>query len=117
MKTTRTSRYMYNKINKFPKVKKTPHTNEVWLALFPYKQLGNMEKLRPVMITSVSEYKVKCRMITTNEKKGKKIKGVLSTSRYFNQPSYLSHIEQEIPRYKLYGKLRNKIELEETEDD
>lgn len=116
MKQTRISRYTYNKINEFPKVKKTPHINEVWLALFPYEQLGNMEKLRPVLITKVMQDNVKCKKITTNANKGKKIKGVLSTSKYFNQPSYLSNIEVDIPRYKLYGRLRNNIELEETED-
>ena len=113
MKTTKISKYTYNKINRFPCVKKTPHENEVWLALFPYETLGNMEKLRPVLITKVNDDKVKCKKITTNANKGKKIKGKLSTNKYFNQPSYLSNIEMEIPIYKLYGRLRNNIELED----
>lgn len=112
MKMNRTSVYMYNKANEFPRLKKIPHENEVWLALFPYETLGNMEKLRPVLITKVMQDSVKCKKITTNANKGKKIKGVLSTNKYFNQPSYLSNIEVEIPIYKLYGRLRNNIELE-----
>lgn len=113
MKQTKISKYTYNRINEFPKVKKAPHINEVWLALFPYETLGNMEKLRPVLITRVMQDSVKCKKITTNANKGKKIKGVLSTNKYFNQPSYLSNIEVEIPIYKLYGRLRNNIELED----
>lgn len=115
MKTTRTSKYIFNKINSFPTVKKEPHRHEVWLALFPYEQLGNMEKLRPVYITSVNEEKdtVRCKMITTNPKNARKIKGKISKSRYWDKECYLKEILMEIPTYKLYGKMKNKIELED----
>lgn len=113
MRTNRIGKTLYNRMNTFPKVLKQPQKNQVWLALFPYETLGNMEKLRPVLITRVMQDSVKCKKITTNANKGKKIKGVLSTNKYFNQPSYLSNIEVEIPIYKLYGRLRNNIELED----
>lgn len=115
MKMTRISKYTYNRMNEFPNVKKEPHKHEVWLALFPYEQLGNMEKMRPVYITSINEEKetVRCKMITTNPKNAKKIKGKLSNSRYFNKDSYLKERIEEISIYKLYGRIKNKIELEE----
>ena len=113
MKTSRISKRAYKYITSFPRVLKQPHINEVWLALFPYETLGNMEKLRPVLITKVMEDSVKCKKITSNENKGIKIKGALSTNKTFSKPSYLSNIEMEIPIYKLYGRLKDKIELEE----
>lgn len=111
MKTTRVSKYMFNKLNEFPRVNKEPHRHEVWLALFPYETLGNMEKIRPVYITKVKEDTVNCKKITTNSSKGKKIKGQLS--KFWNKESYLSDVVMEIPIYKLYGRLKDKIELEE----
>ena len=113
MKTNRTSVYMYNKVNEFPRFKKTPHENEVWLVLFPYEQLGNMEQLRPALIKEVKEDTIVVQRITTNKNKGKKIKGTLSTNRFFNKPSYLNDKVVEVPIYKLYGKLKHRIELEE----
>lgn len=115
MKLTKISKYSYNRSVEFPKTKKEPHRHEVWIALFPYETLGNMEKMRPVYITSINEEedKVRCKMITTNPKHARKIKGTLSKSKPFNKISYLKDKTVEIPIYKLYGKIRNGIELEE----
>lgn len=113
MKITKTSKYIYNKMNEFPRVKKEPQKYEVWLALFPYETLGNMEKIRPVYITKVKEDTVMCRMITTNSKNGKKIKGKLSTSKYFTKDSYVKDDVIELPIYKLYGRMKHRIEFEE----
>lgn len=116
MKNNRTSRRLYNYINTFPKVLKQPHKNEVWFALFPYETLGNMEKLRPILITKVKQDSVECRCITTNPYNAKKIKGVLAHNKHFkwlSQTSYVKDKIVEIPKYKLYGKIRNEIEMEE----
>lgn len=115
MRTTRINKYQYNRMSEFPRVKKEPHKHEVWIALFPYETLGNMEKMRPVYITSVDEEEniVRCKMITTNPKYARKIKGTLTNCKPYNKDSYLKDKVVEIPIYKLYGKLRNEIELEE----
>ena len=117
MKTNGIRRSIYNKYwNSFPKYAPNPKPNEVWLALFPYEQLGNMEKIRPVLINKVKEDTVIVQPITTNPVNAKKIKGVLTNGKTFtafNKTSYLKDSKEEIPIYKLYGRIRNKIELEE----
>lgn len=103
-------------MNKFPNVVREPQKNQVWFALFPYETLGNMEKLRPVLITKVNEDTVQCRCITTNSHNATKIKGPLTnnkTFKNFNKESYVKKEVVEIPKYKLYGMIKNKIELEE----
>ena len=70
MKMSKTSKRTYNIMNKFPSVKKEPQKGQVWFALFPYETLGNMEKIRPVLIEKVKENYVVARMITTNANKG-----------------------------------------------
>ena len=105
----------YNFMNSFPRIKKEPQRKQVWFALFPYETLGNMEKLRPVLIEDVSDDTVKCRCITTNPKNAIKIKGHLTNGKhfkFFNKDSYVKKKIIEIPKYKLYGKIRNEIELE-----
>lgn len=117
MKTTRLSKDIYNKYYKsFPKIIANPKPKEVWLALFPYETLGNMEKIRPVMIVKVNDDKVIVRAITTNPRYARKIKGVLGSSKKyesFNKQSYLKNKKEEISIYKLYGKIKDRIELEE----
>jgi hypothetical protein len=102
-------------MNSFPKVKREIQVNQVWFALFPYETLGNMEKLRPVLITKVNEDTVECKCITTNPNNATKIKGILAHGKHFrkfNQASYVKNRAVEIPKYKLYGMIKNKIELE-----
>lgn len=116
MRTNRISKALYNRVNTFPKVLKQPQKNQVWLALFPYETLGNMEKIRPILITKVKENSVECKCITTNPHNAKKIKGVLAHNNHYkwlSQPSYVKDKIIEIPKYKLYGKIRNEIEVEE----
>lgn len=116
MKTNRISKRTYNYMNSFPKVKREVQVNQVWFALFPYETLGNMEKLRPVLITKVNEDTVECKCITTNATKGRKIKGILAHGKHFkkfNQASYVKNKVVEIPIHKLYGMIKNKIELED----
>lgn len=116
MKMSKTSKRTYNIMNKFPSVKKEPQKGQVWFALFPYETLGNMEKLRPVLIEKVKEDTVECKCITTNPKNAKKIKGKLTHGNHFkfmNKESYVKDKVVEISKSKLYGKIRNEIELEE----
>ena len=117
MKMTPIRKDIYQKYyNSFPRYMPNPKPKEVWLALFPYEQLGNMEKIRPVLIEKVKEDSVIVKAITTNPKNAKKIKGVLGNSKKyesFNKQSYLKNKNEEIPIYKLYGKIRDRIEIEE----
>ena len=116
MKMNRISKRAYNTINSFPRTTRVPQPKQVWLALFPYEQLGNMEKIRPILITKVNEETVECRMITTNPHKATKVKGKLTNGKhfaYFNKDSYVKDKKIEIPKYKLYGMIKNQIELEE----
>jgi len=117
MKTTKIRKNIYKLNNSFPKVYANPKENEVWLALFPYETLGNMEKMRPVLIKEVKEDTVICQKIGTGDNgKGKKIKGTLNKNKHYyflNKPSYLKNSVCELPKYKLYGKIRNEIEFEE----
>lgn len=119
MKTTKTSKHLYNIMQSFPRTQKEPRRHDVWLALFPYEKLGNMEKIRPIYITSTTDDTVRCKKITTNPNYGKKIKTKLCGKKYkfLYKDSYLNDNVIEIPKYKLYGKIRHGIEMEETEDD
>ena len=83
----------------FPKTKKTPKKNEIWLAYFPYYGRTNIEKLRPVLICSVIDDEAMVRKITTNSKRGVfiNING--------DKKSYLTKHYARIKLYKCYRKL------------
>ena len=120
MKTTPIRKKIYNEYyNSFPKKLANPKPKEVWLALFPYKQLGNMEKIRPVYILNVDHDNniVQCQKITTNPEFARKIKGKLSNIKPFNRDSYLNNEKTTIPIYKLFSRLKNKIELEDETNE
>lgn len=110
MKITKISKYQYNKYNEFPKTKKTPHKNDIWLALFPYETLGNMEKIRPVLIEKVYEDYVIARMITTNSNKGKEI-DMIQNKLY--KKSYLTNYRQKLTYDKLYGRIKANTHIKE----
>ena len=110
MKITKIQMREYKKYNNFPRTNKTPHKNDIWLALFPYEQLGNMEKIRPVLIDKVYEDYVIARMITTNEKRGKEID--ISTNNLFKK-SYLTNKRQRLTYDKLYGRIKANANIKE----
>lgn len=110
MKTTKISKYQYNKYNQFPRTNKTPHINDIWLALFPYETLGNMEKIRPVLIEKVKENYVVARMITTNANKGIELDMV--QNKLFKK-SYLTNTRQKLTYDKLYGRIKSNTYIKE----
>lgn len=110
MKTTKISKYQYNKYNEFPKTNKQPKKNDIWLALFPYETLGNMEKIRPVLINKVCEDYVIAQMITTNANKGKEI-DIVQNKLY--KKSYLTNYKQKLTYDKLYGKIKSNAKIKE----
>lgn len=86
-----------------PKTNKVPKKGDLWLAKFPYEVSGNMEKLRPVLISQVLEDTIICRKITTNHKRGKKIEGYLE--KYFKRPSYITKSYSKLSKDKFYKRL------------
>lgn len=110
MKTTRISKRQYKKYNDFPRTKKTPHINDIWLALFPYETLGNMEKIRPVLIEEVYDDYVIARKITTNANKG--IELDLVQNKLYKK-SYLTDCRQKLTYDKLYGKIKANTYIKE----
>lgn len=110
MRTTKIKTREYKKYNDFPRTNKTPHKNDIWLALFPYETLGNMEKIRPVLIDEVKEDYVIARMITTNEKKGKEID--ISNNKLFKK-SYLTNNKHKLTYDKLYGRIKSNANTKE----
>lgn len=110
MKTTRISKRQYNKYNDFPRTKKTPHINDIWLALFPYETLGNMEKIRPVLIEEVHDDYVIARKITTNANKGIEL-DIVQNKLY--KKSYLTDYRQKLTYDKLYGKIKSNTYIKE----
>jgi len=110
MRTTKIRTREYKKYNDFPRTKKTPRKNDIWLALFPYETLGNMEKIRPVLIEKVNEDYVIARMITTNPNKGKEIDMI--QNKLFKK-SYLTNYRQKLTYDKLYGRIKTNMIIEE----
>lgn len=87
--------------DKFPTTNKTINEGDIWLAKFPYKELGNMEKLRPVYIDEILTDKVKVIMITSNKQKGIEI-NIKSNK---NKKSYLTNRYAYITTDKIYRKI------------
>lgn len=110
MKTTKITKYAYNKYNDFPRTKKRPHKNDIWLALFPYETLGNMQKIRPVLIDEVKEDYVIARMITTNSNKGIELDIVQN---HLYKKSYLTNHKQKITYDKLFGRIKANANIKE----
>lgn len=92
-----------NYYSRFPTTSKIPEEGDIWLVKFPYEIDGNMEKLRPVLVSHVGEEKFICRKITSNSKKGEKIEGNLA--KYFNKPSYITNIYKKITLDKFYKRI------------
>lgn len=110
MKTTKISKYAYNKYKDFPRTKKTPQKNDIWLALFPYETLGNMQKIRPVLIENVTDDYVIARMITTNSNKGVELDIVQN---HLYKKSYLTNCRKRLTYDKLYGKIKSNANIKE----
>ena len=103
----------YPSYNNFPTTNKTIHVGDIWYAYFPFRELGNYEKLRPVLISSIEEDTIKAKMITSNNKKGKliiirnKVK-----SRLLYKNSYLTNNEAILTEDKIYSKIATKNDYE-----
>ena len=96
----------YNSYNKFPTTKKNIHVGDIWYAWFPFREVGNYEKLRPVLISAINNDIIKAKMITSNPKKGKLI--VIKNkvkSRLLYKDSYLTNNEATLTEDKLYSKI------------
>lgn len=89
--------------DRFPTTRIIPKKGDIWLVKFPYEVAGNMEKIRPVLVSQVLEDKFICRKITTNSKKGEKIEGFLS--KYFDKPSYITKTYKKITTDKFYKRI------------
>lgn len=92
--------------NKFPTTKRNIHVGDIWYAFYPYKEEGNFEKLRPVLVSAIKEDKIKVRMITSNPKSGKLI--VIKNkvkSRLLYKDSYLTNDDALLTEDKFYSKI------------
>lgn len=97
---------IYNSYNKFPTTNKNIHIGDIWYAWFPFREQGNYEKLRPVLVSAIKEDKIKVRMITSNPKKGKLI--VIKNkvkSRLLYKDSYLTNNDAYLTEDKFYSKI------------
>ena len=89
--------------DKFPTTKNIPKKGDIWLVKFPYETKGNIEKVRPVLVSDVKEESYLCRKITSNSSKGKRIQGFLE--KYFNRPSYITKTYKVITIDKFYRRI------------
>jgi len=92
--------------NKFPTTKRNIHVGDIWYAWHPFRELGNYEKLRPVLVSAIKEDKIKVRMITSNPNKGKLI--VIKNkvkSRLLYKDSYLTNNDALLTEDKFYSKI------------
>lgn len=92
--------------NRFPTTQRNIHVGDIWYAYFPFKELGNYEKLRPVLVSAIKEDKIKVRMITSNPTKGKLI--VIKNkvkSRLLYKDSYLTNNDAYLTEDKFYSKI------------
>lgn len=89
--------------DKFPTTNVQPKKGDVWLAKFPYLTKGNIEKLRPVIITEIKEEEITARMITTNKKRGSELPKELK--KYMREESYLTNSYAKIGYDKLYRRI------------
>jgi len=102
--------------NEFPKTNKTIEIGDIWYAYFPYQELGNMEKLRPVYVKKILDDGILVYMITTNQNKGKLLEIDLSCkNRYKNMRTSYININKKaiLNETKFYSKLKKGIKLEE----
>ena len=99
----------YKTYDRFPTCKKTVKVGDIWYAYFPFRELGNFEKLRPVYISYVDENTIKAKMITGNSKKGKLI--VIKNK----VKAKLLYKEATLTEDKLYSKIvaSNNFEVKE----
>lgn len=102
MKKSLTKRYR-KYWDRFPDNQYIPEKGEVWLVKYPYEVRGNMEKLRPAIVSQVNGETFICRKITTNSKRGKEIKGNLA--KILEKPSYKTNIYQELTIDKFYKRI------------
>lgn len=96
----------YPSYNNFPTTNKTIHVGDIWYAWYPFKELGNYEKLRPVLVSDIKDDKIKVRMITSNPNKGKLI--VIKNkvkSRLLYKDSYLTNNDALLTEDKFYSKI------------
>ena len=96
----------YPSYNNFPTTNKNIHVGDIWYAWYPFKELGNYEKLRPVLVSDIKDDKIKVRMITSNPSKGKLI--VIKNkvkSRLLYKDSYLTNNDALLTEDKLYSKI------------
>ena len=90
---------------KFPTTTKLPKKGDVWWVLYPYTTKGNMEKIRPSLVSDVNEEKeiYICRQITTNSKRGERITGRLE--KCFDRPSYITKVYMKLTLDKFYKRI------------
>lgn len=112
MRTSRIKKQEFERYQNFPRTKKQPHKNDIWLALFPYETLGNMEKLRPVLIEKIYDNCVIARMITTNSNKGKEL-DIVQNKLY--KKSYLTNRTEKLSYDKLYSRIKANVKIKEDE--
>lgn len=96
----------YKTYDRFPTCKKNITVGDIWYAWYPFKELGNYEKLRPVLVSAIKEDKIKVRMITSNPTKGKLI--VIKNkvkSRLLYKDSYLTNNDALLTEDKFYSKI------------
>lgn len=89
----------------FPVTNKIPKKGDYWMAYFPFQELGNFGKLRPIYIEEINEKNetIIARMITTNSKRGIKIED----KKHFVKDSYLTNNKAIITYDKLYRRIKS----------
>lgn len=101
------------KFQEFPKTTRLIEKGDIWLAYYPYREKGNMEKLRPVYVSEVNEDNIKVYMITTNKNRGIPLKVNLSNRKEKRQ-SYLNFNNYSIiKKEKFYIKIKSKYRGDE----
>ena len=92
--------------DEFPKLSKNhplPKKGDIWLAKFPYNTKGNMEKLRPVLVSHEIDDEYIVRGFTTNKKRGEEINE--KYKKYFPKTSYITKLYKRITLDKFYKRI------------
>lgn len=93
-----------NRERPFPGLTKTPEVGDIWIALYPYREKGNYEKARPVLIKEINDDYIVIQKITTRSDKNIKIN---NDKKLFKQQSYLSKDTAKISPYKLIRRIQS----------
>lgn len=107
-----------NKIyQQFPRTNKSINAGEIWLAYYPYREIGGVEKLRPVYVKETKKNGILVYKLTTNKDKGTFVDiklGSKNRFKKFNKKSYIDfHSLTLINEEKFYSKLKSNIEIKE----